>query len=139
MIEKIDSAQRGVSKADKSVYKYWNNSVEFNGNKVYQRNDLFDSNAISSWKEKGKKITGTNVERMQSGRAPIGYDGKPINLHHMTQTQSGAIAEVSQSFHQMNKGIIHINPNTIPSGINRNVFNQWKEGYWINRSNDFIN
>ena len=74
---------------------------------------------------------------MQSGRAPIGYDGKPINLHHMTQKQSGAIVEVSQSFHQQNKGVIHINPNTIPSGIKRNEFNQWKKNYWINRANDF--
>ena len=137
-VSKGKGSYQGAGNPKKPVYKYWNNSVEFNGNKVYQRNDLFDPNAISSWKEKGKKVIGTNVERMQSERAPIGYDGKPINLHHMTQTQSGAIAEVSQSFHQANKGIIHINPNTVPSGINRNMFNQWKEGYWMNRANDFI-
>ena len=31
-------------------YKYWKESVEFEGNKVYQRNDLFDPNQVSSWK-----------------------------------------------------------------------------------------
>lgn len=105
---------------------------------MYQRSDLFDPDAISSWKVKGKTVTGTNVERMASGRAPIGYDGKSVNLHHMTQTQSGAIAEVSQTFHQTNSSVIHINPNTIPSGIDRAEFNAWKSDYWINRANDFM-
>ncbi|MDW8584105.1 hypothetical protein Q7W15_02405 [Streptococcus suis] len=49
--------------------KYWKNEVEFNGNKVYQRDDLIDPNVVSSWKENGVTVTGTNVERMASGRA----------------------------------------------------------------------
>jgi len=106
--------------------KYWTKNVEFKGNKVFQRNDLFDSNTISSWKVKGKTVTGTNVERMTSGRAPIGYDGKQINLHHLTQTQSGAIAEVSQSFHTKNFSNIHINTGELPSGINRAQFDIWR-------------
>ncbi|EOJ5594292.1 HNH/ENDO VII family nuclease [Escherichia coli] len=79
-------------------------------------------------------MTGTNIERMASGRAPIGVDGKSVNLHHMTQNQSGPIAEVTQSFHQENSAVIHINPNTIPSGINRPVFDKWKEQYWRQRA-----
>ncbi|UZQ51471.1 HNH/ENDO VII family nuclease [Clostridium kluyveri] len=100
---------------------------------------MFDPNTISSWKVKGKTVTGTNVERMASGRAPIGYDGKTINLHHLTQTQSGSIAEVSQSFHQKNYSTIHINTGELPSGINRGVFDTWREDYWINKANDFTN
>ncbi|MGO4569470.1 HNH/ENDO VII family nuclease [Rhizobium sp. 2YAF20] len=38
-----------------------------------------------------------NLELMQAGRAPIGPDGNPINLHHMTQTQDGPIAELTQT------------------------------------------
>ena len=45
-----------------------------------------------NWKVKGQTVTGTNVERMAEGLAPIGTDGRPINLHHMTQKQSGPIA-----------------------------------------------
>ncbi|EIG0405713.1 contact-dependent inhibition effector tRNA nuclease, partial [Escherichia coli] len=68
--------------------KYWTSEpIDFNGNKVYQRNDLFDPYKVSSWKDKGKTVTGTNIERMASGRAPIGVDGKSVNLHHMTQNQ----------------------------------------------------
>ena len=115
--------------------KYWTSEpIDFNGNKVYQRNDLFDPYKVSSWKDKGKTVTGTNIERMASGRAPIGVDGKSVNLHHMTQNQSGPIAEVTQSFHQENSAVIHINPNTIPSGINRPVFDKWKEQYWRQRA-----
>jgi hypothetical protein len=75
---------------------------------------------------------------MQQGIAPIGPDGKSVNLHHMTQTNDSAIAEVTQSFHQQNTKIIHINPNTIPSGIDRGTFDVWKKNYWKNRANDFI-
>ncbi|WP_430876190.1 HNH/ENDO VII family nuclease [Gilliamella sp. G0441] len=79
----------------------------------------------------------TNSQLMEQGRAPIGYDKKLINLHHMTQRQDGAIAEVTQSFHQQYGDRIHINPNTILSGINRNQFNKWRSNYWKNRANDF--
>jgi hypothetical protein len=79
----------------------------------------------------------TNLQRMEQGLAPIGPDGKSVNLHHMTQTNDSAIAELTQTFHQKNSKVIHINPNTIPSGIDRNAFNSWKSSYWINRVNDF--
>jgi len=52
----------------------------------------------------------------------------------MTQSQNGPIAEVTQSFHQENSAVIHINPNTTPSGINRPVFDKWKSQYWQQRA-----
>ncbi|MGX5109036.1 HNH/ENDO VII family nuclease [Enterobacter cloacae] len=54
---------------------------------------------------------------MATGRAPVGYYGNAVNLNHMLQTQDSPIAEMSQTFHKTNHRIIHINPNTIPSGI----------------------
>ncbi|MGQ7409566.1 HNH/ENDO VII family nuclease [Streptococcus suis] len=118
--------------------KYWKNEVEFNGNKVYQRDDLIDPNVVSSWKENGVTVTGTNVERMASGRAPIGPDGKSIELHHTTQRQTSSIAETTYTFHKQNSKTIHINPNRISSGINRNEFGKWRGSYWENRAKDFI-
>lgn len=53
------------------------------------------------------------------------------------QRQDGAIAEVTQTFHQQNSKIIHINPSSIPSGINRSAFNRWRSDYWKSRANDF--
>ena len=119
---------------------FWSKDpIIFNGNKVYQRSDLFDPNLQTSWREGGKVITGTNIERMATGRAPVGVDGKSVNLHHMTQTQAGPIAEMTQSFHQVNSAIIHINPSTILSGIDRVAFDKWKAQYWQQRSTDFRN
>jgi hypothetical protein len=122
---------------DSTGYKYWKESIDFQGNKVYQRNDLFDPAKVSSWKDHGKTVTGTNVERMASGRAPIGFDGKSVNLHHLLQTPDGPIVEVSQSFHNKYYSIIHMNTGQSPSIIDRNVFKQWKSDYWMNRALDF--
>lgn len=118
-----------VSDYFKQDRKYWSSEpIQFNGNKVYQRNDLFDPNYID--KKSGK----TNLQLMEMGRAPIGKDGKSVNLHHMLQKQDGPIAEVTQSFHKDNHATIHINDNSIPSGINRADFNKWRSNYWKNRA-----
>ncbi|MDE1473217.1 HNH/ENDO VII family nuclease [Xenorhabdus bovienii] len=128
----------GLAGCHSQKRKYWSSDpITFNGNKVYQRDDLFDPHRMTTWREKGKVIRGTNIERMASGRAPVGYDNKTVNLHHMLQTQHGPIAELSQTFHKTNHKAIHINPNTIPSGINRATFNKWREEYWMNRAGDF--
>ncbi len=122
---------------DSTGYTYWKESIDFQGNKVYQRNDLFDPAQVSSWKDHGKTVTGTNVERMASGRAPIGYDGKSVNSHHLLQTPNGPIVEVSQSFHNKYYSTIHMNTGQSPSIIDRDVFKQWKSDYWMNRALDF--
>ncbi|MCA2406938.1 hemagglutinin repeat-containing protein [Rhizobium leguminosarum] len=132
------TAEKALSESFGQERKFWSQEpLQFQGNKVYQRNDIFDPNLVTSWREGGKVITGTNLERMASGRAPIGTDGKSVNLHHITQTQSGPIAEVAQSFHQGNSSVIHINPNTIPSGIDRAAFDVWKAEYWENRATTY--
>ena len=110
--------------------KFWTNRIEYKGIKVYQRNDIINPKLID---KQGR----TNVQRMKGGIAPLGPDGESINLHHMIQTNESAIAEVSKTFHQQNSKIIHINPNTIPSGIDRTSFNKWKRSYWKNRAKDF--
>ena len=104
--------------------------TKFSGKKVYQRNDLIDPNLVDG---KGR----TNIQRMEQGLAPIGSDGKSINLHHTTQMDDGPVAEVTSTFHYENYRVIHINPNTIPSGIDRDAFNAWKRDYWKARATDF--
>lgn len=86
--------------------------VEFKGKKVYQEDELFEPEAVSSWKEKGQIVTGTNVERMASGRAPIGVDCRPIMLHPMTQEQDSPIAEVLYSFYRDKSLVAHMKPKT---------------------------
>ncbi|MBL0638948.1 hemagglutinin repeat-containing protein [Aeromonas veronii] len=111
--------------------KYWSSKpVEINGNKVYQRNDLFNPNAIDA---RGR----TNIQRMEKGLAPLDSNGDSINLHHMLQRQDGPLAEVTQRFHTDNRRVIHINSNETPSGIDRDVFNKWRSDYWKQRAKDF--
>jgi len=110
---------------------FWQDPVRFKGNKVYQRNDLFDPKFIDA---RGR----SNIERMRGGLAPIGKDGNSMNLHHLTQRQNGGIAEMTQTFHQQNSRVIHINPKSTPSGIDRvGHFNQWRRDYWKDRANGF--
>jgi filamentous hemagglutinin len=98
---------------------------------VYQRDDLIDPMRTNA---KGE----TSLSLMQRGRAPIGPDGQPVQLHHTIQVEPGAVAEVPQSFHQAYGRELHINPsNTIPSGVDRNAFKQWKSAYWSQRASDF--
>ncbi len=104
--------------------KFWK-KADFNGTRVYQRKDLIDPKLVDS---RGR----TNLERMQKGLAPVGPDGQSINLHHTIQSADSPLAEVTRTFHQQNSSIIHINPNTIPSGIDRNAFNAFRRDYWIN-------
>jgi hypothetical protein len=110
--------------------QFWTESTEFQGSKVFQRSDLIDPNAVDA-------LGRTNLQRMQSGLAPLGPDGESLNLHHLLQTQDGPLAEMTQTFHQQNSSVIHINDNSIPSGINRSAFNSWRQQYWINRAQDF--
>ncbi|WP_273756692.1 HNH/ENDO VII family nuclease [Bartonella sp. MM73XJBT] len=86
--------------------------VEFQGIKVYQADNLFEPETVSSWKEKGQVVEGTNLERMTSGRAPIGIDYRPIMFHPMTDEQDGPIAEILYSFYQNKSFVTHMKPKT---------------------------
>lgn len=97
---------------------------QFKGKKVYQEDTLFEPETISSWKEKGQIVSGTNVERMVSGRAPIGIDCRPIMLYPITQEQNGPIVEVLYSFYQEKNSVTYIHQNT---NFIRKVF------FWISQ------
>ncbi|EJF77301.1 hypothetical protein MCQ_01525, partial [Candidatus Bartonella washoeensis Sb944nv] len=99
--------------------------------------DLFDPNRVSDWEEKGKTVWGTNIERMKTGRAPLDADNRPIELHHMLQTHDGPIAEVTNKFHKKNTAAIHINPNTMGSAIDRDIFDRWRMEYWKERAKGY--
>jgi len=124
------AGRRGDGAAVPPERKFWKKSTDFEGHRVHQRDDLIDPVATDP---KGR----TNMDRMEKGLAPLGPDGKPVNLHHTTQRDDGALAEVGQTFHQRNHRVIHINPNSIPSGIDRAAFDGIRERYWMHRADDF--
>jgi hypothetical protein len=107
----------------------WTES-SFGGKTVYQRSSLINPNTVDA---KGL----TNLQRMGLGRPPLGDDGLPINLHHTIQMNAGPVVELTTTMHRQWSRILHINPSSIPSGINRPAFDAWRSSYWQNRANDF--
>jgi hypothetical protein len=134
---KVEGSVAGAGAATPSGRTFWVAQSEFEGIKVFQRNDIFDPNQVTIWRKGGKVVSGTNLERMAAGHAPIDIDANPVNLHHAIQSNNSAIVEITQTFHQKNTSVIHINPNTMPSGIDRTAFNAWKKRYWVDRAANF--
>lgn len=124
------SGLKKVSALTPQARIFWKNVVEFRGVRVYQRNDLIDVTLIDARNR-------SNLQRMRQGLAPIDSAGNSINLHHTLQTSDSPLAEMTMEFHQKNSRIIHINPSTIPSGINRSEFDRFREAYWIERAKEF--
>jgi hypothetical protein len=59
----------------------------------------------------------TNQQLIDKGRAPIGPDGKPVNIHHIGQTNNGSVLEISATEHQQNYKVLHSNTGQSASQI----------------------
>lgn len=101
--------------------------MKYRGTTFYCNNQAFDPMAED---DKGR----TNIRRMEQGIAPIGYDGKSVELHHMIQTEDGGIMEVPGTKHREGHTALHINTSDIPSGINRPSFDVLRVAYWKRRA-----
>ena len=58
-------------------------------------------------------------------------------LYHMLQTQNDSLVEMTKTFHQKYTTVIHINPSSVPSGVDRLSFNKWRTNYWRGRGKTF--
>ncbi len=45
--------------------------------------------------------------------------------------------ELTQTLHQSYSRVLHINPPSTTSGIDRATFDVWRRSYWITRARDF--
>lgn len=113
------------SAADESGSK----TVDVNGKSVIMDSSIFDPNFVD---KQGR----TNVQRMEQGLAPIGTDGKSVNIHHIDQTNNGTVMEITATEHQQNYSKLHTNIGQSPSQINRTEFNRWRREYWEWRSHN---
>ncbi|WP_417790623.1 DUF637 domain-containing protein [Terasakiella pusilla] len=124
--------------------KTWNKSF-FNGRSVYKNDGAFDPKFVDA---KGR----SNIQRMQEGLAPVGKDGKSVELHHMAQQEvngfngsRGAVAEVNRDFHSKNYNTIHIYKKGDPEYVSwrqsnpqaEKEFNKFRKEYWKDRAGDF--
>jgi RHS repeat-associated protein len=129
-LSSLKDSKSGGSSVEPVRASQWTKS-SFEGRRVYQRNSLIDPKQVDS---KGN----TNLQRMQKGRAPLGTDGREINLHHMGQRDNSPVVELTKTMHTKYSKQLHINPTSTGSGINRSRFDAYRERYWMNRSEDFI-
>lgn len=167
--------------AGECLYEYSINSIAYcdplglkyrkttasDGRTVYQNDEAFNPHRKVSWEdaETGEFRRGTNLDRMSEGLAPIGKDGRPVQLHHLTMTEApgmngrrGSLAEIKASIHSKYTSILHIpfprNPNnkrqTLPRypSFRRNndgsasllagQFDSFRESYWKARAQSII-
>ena len=120
----VTDASRSDNETDSDNKK---RTVEFEGKTVTMDDSTFDPNYVDS---KGR----TNLERMKQGLAPIGTDGKSVNIHHVDQTDSGPVVEMTATQHQQNYSSLHSNTGQAPSQIDRKAFADWRKNYWNWRS-----
>jgi RHS repeat-associated protein len=65
------------------------------------------------------------------GRAPIGVDGKPVEIHHAGQVPYGDAEEMTATEHRGKGNYKKNHPNgNAPSKIDRQEFEKWKQEYW---------
>ena len=95
--------------------------------RVYQRNDI-------DFEYRDPDTGKTNLQLMQAGKAPIGNDGKPVQLHHVIQKESGPMAEVREVTHKENHRTLH---GLVESGGSfrnndglRKQYNNFRQKYW---------
>jgi len=147
-----------LTNADKSMGEYLNEKIADTLNQVesyfksigisYIERELKDSSKIErvegkivakrdiTFKPCQKDSLGkTNLERMQKGLAPIGTDGKSIELHHLKQKNNGIIIEVTNDEHNKYSKTLHRYKDE--SEIDRREFEKWKRKYWRQRAKDF--
>ena len=107
------------------------NVCRFEGKNVQQNDKLFDPSQIDA---RGR----TKLQRMKQGLAPVGYDGKSVNLHHIDQTNASDILEISATQYHADYSKLHTNTGQSASLINRSDFSKWRSRYWQFRAEDFL-
>ena len=82
----------------------------------------------------------TNLQRTARGRAPLGSDGLPLNLHHSNQDSRGALFEVTESTHRKYGYTNALHPYKVDGTgqhphfpVDRDAFDKDREKYWRER------
>ena len=103
--------------------------------RVYQRNDI-DFDYVDP------KTGKSNLQLMKIGRPPIGNDGKPIELHHILQKESGPMVEIRETTHREYSHQLHGIRGDGESFRNDKTlsrqYNNFRKAYWKWRAARYI-
>lgn len=105
-----------------------------NAYKVFQQN--------IDWDIVNPKTGLTNLEAaLKTGKAPIGTDGKSINLHHSKQKGHGPLFEMTDSVHKKYDRTNALHPYKVSGEgqnpfdpVNRGAFDNDRTNYWKDRA-----
>jgi len=101
----------------------WNAKIP--QDRIDRMRSLYGDEVADRWAGK------TNMDLIKEGKAPYGPDGERVNLHHIGQKPDSPLAELTDTEHKTNDGILH--DKTKVSEIERPVFRKERETYWSNR------
>ena len=84
----------------------------------------------------------TNIQRMLDGKAPVGADGKPMELHHRGQSPH-ILDEYTHTLHKSQHQSLHDNDisrhDARPGGRSSpDPFPDQRERYWIERAREYL-
>lgn len=83
----------------------------------------------------------TDLELMKSGKAPIGKDGKPINLHHLIQKEPGTMLEILHTTHKEYHKVLHQLVEKGDSFRNnpelQQQYDNFRRKYWMWRAEEY--
>jgi RHS repeat-associated protein len=96
------------------------------------------NSASPSGPEGPYKNSPENADRMKQGKAPIGNDGKPVELHHEGQQANGDVTEMTQTDHRGGENFKknHSNTGQEPSQIDRNASSKARREHWKDKASD---
>ena len=105
------------------------NDIDWNAKVPQDRIDrmrsLYGDEVADKWANK------TNMDLIKEGKAPYGPDGERVNLHHIGQKADSPLAELTNTEHKKNDGILH--DKTKSSEIGREAFRYERQQYWVAR------
>jgi len=116
-----------IAKTDVIATEKGQKTVDVNGKRITIDNNTFDPYFSD---KRGR----TNIDRMKHGLAPIGTDGKSVNIHHIDQKNDGSLMEITATEHQKNYKKLHMNTGKEKTYVNRKEFYSWRKSYWKWRS-----
>lgn len=101
----------------------WNAKIP--QDRIDRMRSLYGDEVADKWADK------TNLDLIKEGKAPYGSDGQQVNLHHIGQKSDSPLAELTNTEHKQNDGVLH--DKTKSSEIERPVFRTERQQYWIAR------
>lgn len=119
-----------VSEAEKGIYDRAGLRAEnVAGRECLVRDDI-DWDQKDPWGQ-------TNLERAESGRAPLDPEGRPYQLHHVQQKDDGQLAELTEDEHQGRENDRILHDKAGPSEIHRKKFDEEiRPDHWRARAED---